>query len=219
MSSSPTPLPPLVIYGSGGHARELALVAHAATESGRGGPLAGFLDDDPDRHGRHVDGVPVLGGADWLAAHDDHAVVLGIGAPASKRDVAQRLDRVGVRWATLVHPRAEVSPFVTLGAGVVITAGCILTSAVQLAAHVHVNRLSTIGHDCTVGAYCHVAPGTVLSGNVTIEEGCELGTGVRIIPGVRVGAWSTIGAGACVVKDVPSHVTAVGVPARVVREV
>jgi acetyltransferase-like isoleucine patch superfamily enzyme len=54
---------------------------------------------------------------------------------------------------------------------------------------------------------------------VVIEEDCWLGTGAIILPGVRVGRGSIIGAGAVVTKDIPPLSLAVGVPARVVRQI
>lgn len=208
---------PLVIFGSGGHARELAEVVHARHDAGQGPPLLGFLDDDVARQGLDIDDHPILGGLSWIVEHPTHPVVLGIGSPAIKRRIAERLRSVGARFETLVHPRAEVGRTVSLAPGVVITAGCIVTSRSKLGPHVHVNRLATIGHDCVVGAYVHLAPGTILSGHVTIGEGCDLGTGVRVIPGVCVGVWTTVGAAACITRDLPAHVIAVGVPARVSR--
>lgn len=44
-----------------------------------------------------------------------------------------------------------------------------------------------------------------------------LGVGSAVISCVRIGKWSTVGAGAAVVRDVPSYVVAVGVPAGIPR--
>jgi acetyltransferase EpsM len=38
-----------------------------------------------------------------------------------------------------------------------------------------------------------------------------------LIEKVKVGEWSIIGAGAVVVQDIPPRVTAVGVPARIIK--
>jgi len=46
-----------------------------------------------------------------------------------------------------------------------------------------------------------------------------MGIGSTAIQGVRVGAGTTVGAGAAVVDDLPPGCTAVGVPARPVKEV
>jgi len=35
--------------------------------------------------------------------------------------------------------------------------------------------------------------------------------------GITIGAWATIGAGGVVIQDIPPYVTAVGVPAKVIK--
>jgi len=50
-----------------------------------------------------------------------------------------------------------------------------------------------------------------------IGEGCYIGMGANVIQGITIGPWSIIGAGAVVIRDIPPHVTAVGVPARVIK--
>ena len=45
-----------------------------------------------------------------------------------------------------------------------------------------------------------------------------VGSGAVILPGIRVGANAIIGAGAVVTKNVEKNTTAVGVPARQIKE-
>jgi acetyltransferase-like isoleucine patch superfamily enzyme len=52
---------------------------------------------------------------------------------------------------------------------------------------------------------------------IVIEDGCWIGAGAILLDGVTVGKGSCIGAGAVVTASVPAHSLAVGVPARVVR--
>lgn len=52
---------------------------------------------------------------------------------------------------------------------------------------------------------------------VTIEDDCWIGAGAQILPGVTIHRGCTIGAGAVVTRDVPAYSLAVGVPARVIR--
>ncbi|QKJ21251.1 acyltransferase [Microbacterium hominis] len=53
---------------------------------------------------------------------------------------------------------------------------------------------------------------------VRIGRGAWLGQNVVVMPGVTIGAQAVIGANSVVTRDVPPHTVAVGVPARVVRE-
>jgi acetyltransferase-like isoleucine patch superfamily enzyme len=52
---------------------------------------------------------------------------------------------------------------------------------------------------------------------ITIEENCWIGAGAIILDGVTVGRGACIGAGAVVTKSSAAHSLAVGVPARVIR--
>ncbi len=80
------------------------------------------------------------------------------------------------------------------------------------------NLAVTIGHDSSLGDFVTLSPGTNVSGNVQLDEGVETGTNVGIIPGIEIGAWSIVGAGAVVTRNLPANVTAVGAPAKVIKE-
>ena len=54
---------------------------------------------------------------------------------------------------------------------------------------------------------------------VTIEKRVWIGANVTILPGVTIGAYSVIGAGSVVNKDIPPGVVAVGVPAKVIKQI
>jgi maltose O-acetyltransferase len=54
---------------------------------------------------------------------------------------------------------------------------------------------------------------------ITIGDNVWLGGGAIVCPGVTIGDDTVVGAGAVVTRDLPAGVVAVGVPARVVREI
>jgi maltose O-acetyltransferase len=54
---------------------------------------------------------------------------------------------------------------------------------------------------------------------ITIADNVWLGGGVIVCPGVTIGQDTFVGAGAVVARDLPAGVVAVGVPARVIREI
>ena len=91
------------------------------------------------------------------------------------------------------------------GGGVHIGARTLISTGCSIASITHSERIATRRHGIELP--------------VTIEEDCWLGTGAIVLPGVRVGRGSIIGAGAVVTKDIPPLSLAVGVPARVVRQI
>ena len=54
---------------------------------------------------------------------------------------------------------------------------------------------------------------------VHIKKGAHIGVRSLIMPGVTIGKGAIIGAGSVVTKDVPDYCVAVGVPAKVIREI
>lgn len=53
---------------------------------------------------------------------------------------------------------------------------------------------------------------------IVIEDGAWIGAGAAVLDGVRIGRGAVVGANAVVTRDVPPRSVAVGVPARVVRD-
>jgi sugar O-acyltransferase (sialic acid O-acetyltransferase NeuD family) len=181
--------------------------------------VLGFIDDDPALHGVIQCDLPVLGGFEWLERRraTNIRVICGTGNPSSRKSLAERAIALSLQFCQAIHPSAQMSRWVELGPGTMVAAGSVLTTQIQLGAHALVQVNSVIGHDCTIGAYCNINPGCCISGNVKMGEGVDLGTGTSVIQGKQIGEWSVIGAGAAVTQDIPAHVTAVGVPCRVIK--
>ncbi len=210
---------PLVILGAGGFARETLDVVDAINAVSPTWNVLGFIvDGQYGQPGTIINDKPILGDFSWLEAHRDVYVVCGVGAPEIRYQMIRRVHPLGNPFASLIHPNAVMTRWITLGAGIVITAGCILTNQVQIKDHVHLNLDCTIGHDAVLDPFVTLAPGAHISGNVHVQEGAYIGTGANIIEKKVIGAWSVVGAGATVIKNVPANSTVVGVPAQVVKQ-
>ena len=175
------------------------------------------LVDDPRYLDAEVAGRRVLLLSQVIAMTDDNYVV-ALGDVAARRRAAAACEAIGLKPATVIHPRVEMSGRVLVGHGAVICAGCILTTEVTVGNHVHINLSCTVGHDVSIGDFSTVSPGVHISGNVVIEQDVFVGTGVNIINGKNgsplvIGAGSIIAAGACVTKSVEPGALMAGVPA------
>lgn len=209
----------VVIIGAGGHARDVLDVFEACNEAAAAWEVLGFVVETPWFHpDTLVNGYPLLGDLGWLARARDVELVCAVGDTALRRRLAGQALALGGRFCTVVHPSALLTRRVTLGEGCVVSAGVIMTSNVRLGRHVHVNLASTLAHDVEVGDFATISPGAKLSGNVRVGEGAYVGTGATVIEKIEIGPWSTVGAGAAVIRHVPPDATAVGCPARVVKQ-
>ena len=102
-----------------------------------------------------------------------------------------------------IHPAAKIAAgvFIDHGAGVVI------------------------GETAEVGTGTVLYQGCTLGGtgkqtgkrHPTVGAHCVISAGAKILGNIKIGDYAKIGAGAVVLKDVPPHATAVGVPAKIVK--
>ncbi len=208
----------IVIVGVGGLGREIAEWIEDINDVHPTFRILGFLDDDATKHGTKRHDLPVLGDCDWLAERSRTvATAIGVGNPAPKRRVVDRLRAHSAGFPPIIHPSAIIGRYVEVGEGTVICPGVIATTDIRLGAFVTLNFDLTIGHDAIVEDLVTLSPGVHISGDVKVREGAELGAGAVTIPSVEIGAWSVVGAGAAVTRSLPANCTAVGVPARVIK--
>ncbi len=179
----------------------------------------GFIvDGQYGTPGTLINGLPILGDTRWIAKNVNRVeLTCAIGTPDLRYRMIKRLETLGAKYCSIVHPRAIVTRRVVIGEGSIITAGCILTTNITIGKHVHVNLDCTIGHDSTIADFVTVSPGCHISGNVSINEGAFIGTGANILEKLPIGEWSRIGAGSTIINPVEPNTTVVGCPGKAVK--
>lgn len=207
----------VLILGAGGHAQVIADILLRAHDAGSTVAPIGYLDDDPRLSGRVFLGLPVLGPLSQLAAIEHDAVIVAIGDNGVRCHLFESLRQQGECFAMAIHPHATLSSDVQVGPGTMICAGVVVNTGSTIGVNVILNTSCTVDHHNRIGDHAHIAPGAHLGGEVTIGEGTLIGIGATVMPRCQIGAWSVVGAAALVHHDLPAHVTAVGVPAQVIR--
>jgi sugar O-acyltransferase (sialic acid O-acetyltransferase NeuD family) len=205
----------IVIFGAGGFGREVALMIREINQHQQTWNLLGFYDDGKKK-GDVIDGFTVLGNlADLKARKSSASVVIGIADPHIRKALVDSLDHEGIDFPVIIHP--SVLPGDTrvnrFGRGTIVTAGCILTTAITLGDFVILNLATTIGHDVNVGNFSSLMPGCRISGFVEIGDCVYLGSGAVVLPQVKLGGDCIVGAGAVVTRSVEAATTVVGIPA------
>lgn len=202
----------IIIYGAGGLGREVLTMINALPEWQ---PI-GFIDDNVQA-GTEVKGLRVMGGLPVIQAMTSTVnVILAVGSPLVKQRLEEQLLKYSVYFPKLIHPSVILQDpaSITIGAGSIITAGCILTTEIYIGKHVLINLNTTIGHDSRVEDYTSVMCGVNIAGSVNIGRSAFIGSGANILNRASLGESCTVGMGAVVLKDVLQHTTVAGVPAK-----
>jgi sugar O-acyltransferase (sialic acid O-acetyltransferase NeuD family) len=181
--------------------------------------LLAFVDDTPEKQAQRAYGYPVRSRRAFAESAD--AQVLAVpGSPRTflaRRDVIEGLGLPPQRFATVIHPRASVSPMATIGRNVLIMAGVVVTSNARIGDHVCILPNTVVHHDAVVGAFALVGANVIIAGGVEIGENSYVGSGSAILNGIRIGARALIGLGSTVIRPVASDAIVAGNPARPLR--
>ena len=215
--------PRLIVVGAGGQGAEIQAYAEDLLAEGRIREFLGFLDDDPTRASsvKHL-----IGGLTALTNCRDEffrdvSYLTAIGDNPTRQRIVGTLERLygeRLRPWTLVHPMSYVGQAVEIGTGTCLAPSAIVTCRTRIGRHSILNVKVSVSHDCVIGDFVNLNPAATVCGNVTIGSGAYIGAGATIKDKIKIGAGAIIGAGAVVVDDMPPNVTAVGVPARIIKQ-
>jgi len=204
----------IVILGAGAFAQQIAWAAQRQD----GDRVVGMVDETETRAANFGD-IPIgrnIRELEDALGHSQFKLICGI----ARQDVRKRwFDELSGahEFTTVIDPSALISPDAAVGVNVAILANSVCSISCNIEDHVNIGALCLISHHVRVGAFANISPGAILNGSSQIGKFCNIGTRATVLPGCRVGDNSVIGAGAVVTKDIPANVTAVGVPARIIR--
>jgi acetyltransferase-like isoleucine patch superfamily enzyme len=128
---------------------------------------------------------------------------------------------------SFVRERSHVGPGTVIGRGSVVDNDVRVGARVRVQTGVYLTAFTLVEDDVFVGpgalttnddTMSRHGPEMPLHGAI-LRRACRIGGGTVLTPGVEVGEEAFVAAGAVVTCDVPPRGVAMGVPARVVREV
>jgi UDP-perosamine 4-acetyltransferase len=200
-----------------GHAKVVLEILQAAGEV----EVMGFIDDDPAKKGQEIRKLPILGSLAELPAIAKKSgiscAIVAIGHNIRRRELAAAVQAMGLELINAIHPTVHIDSDVQLGKGIYLGQGVIIITGSIVGDCVNIHTGTTIDHDNRIADGANLGPGVHTAGRVHIEKDAFLGAGTIVIPDGRIGEGSITGAGAVVTGTLPAHVTAVGVPAKVIK--
>ncbi|NNM95390.1 MAG: acetyltransferase [Bacteroidia bacterium] len=201
-----------------GHAKVVLEILKA----GSAYQVIGFADDDPAKKGTAIKGIPVLGGINDLEYYKKtlgvECAIAAIGNNAMRRQLSERIVASGLELINAIHPTVYLDPDVVIGKGCYLGQGVIVVTGTKIGDCVNIHTGATIDHDNIIESGANLGPGVHTAGRVKIGKDAFLGTGAVVIPDASVGEGSIIGSGAVVINHLPARITAVGVPARIIKK-
>lgn len=208
----------LVILGASGLAKETIELVRLLDDL----DIVGILDDDTEKHGSALLGVPVVGSIETHTLFPEAKFInciASVASPSSRLAVYRKMEVDNERFATLVHPCSSIPPSVQLGSGSIVLASCVLTADIRVGNQCVLMPFVALTHDDQVEDGVTFGSGVKISGGVKIGECAYLGSGALVRENTTVGEYSIIGMGAVVLEDIPASQMWVGNPARFLRMV
>lgn len=203
----------IVIVGNSGFARECFLTLRKMKEAGSDIAVLGFLSFEGYQADLKELAPMFLGDDEEYAFGPDECAVIGIGDPGLRHKAFHKLKKKGVRFFTVMHPKAYVDQSTTIGEGNIfcarsyVTCNCVIGSGNVFNGPIHV------GHDAVIGDCNFVGPGTQILGAATMGSRNSVGALCVLLPKCKVGNGNVIAPLSAVYKGCRDNVYMAGNPA------
>lgn len=210
----------LLLIGGGGHCKSVLdclLQTNQYKEIG--------IIDKNENFGKSILGIPVIGCDDNLTklyelGYNYAFVTLGsIGDASHRINLFDMIEKIGFEIPNIIDSSSVIGKHVNMGKGIFIGKNAVINAGSFIGNGSIINTSSIIEHDCVIGEFAHISPGSVLCGEVQIGANSHIGANSVIKQGVKIGKNTTIGIGSVVLQDIDSSTLAYGNPCKEVKHI
>ncbi|MGV0829854.1 acetyltransferase [Empedobacter brevis] len=209
----------MLIVGAKGFAKEVLEICHQNNELEN---LVFYDDVNEDIGDKLYNKFPILktlNEAENYFKVIDNRFTIGIGNPGLRKMLVDKFEAIGGINTTTIANNCSIGNYGNkIGSGCNIMQKVIITNDILIGKSVIINQLSSVGHDVTIEDYVEICPSVSISGNCFIGANSFIGTNSTILPKVKLGKNVVIGAGSVVTRDIPDNCTAVGIPAKIIKQ-
>lgn len=208
----------LAIYGAGGLGRDVLILANQINDCRQLWGEIFFVDDTKNCGCFQGKRVLTFQQAEAELKKEETEFVIALGEPLYRKILREKLNDVGFRLATLVHPSVFLPSDSRIGEGCVVCNNTYISSNVILKENNIIQPFVYIGHDSMIQKDCVLSSFACVSGGCHIGKTSYIGIHASVRELVCVGNQTIIGMGSVVIKDVTNNVVVGGNPAKVLRE-
>lgn len=213
---------PLVIFGTSGHAREIAGIIEEINSQQyvKVFDFLGFVGKEDHEIGCSVGTYNIVASDNTFDTFKKNFDCLGVvvsqTSPKIKKKILSNLNGYDdIVYPNIISPKANINEKkVQLGFGNVIAMNVIITDNVKLGNFNLINRAVNIGHDTIIKSNVVINPMACISGNVTILDDSLIGASSVLMQNIKIGKNVKIGIGSIIIKDIASNKTMIGNAAR-----
>ncbi|OUM03849.1 acetyltransferase [Variovorax sp. JS1663] len=202
----------LLIVGAGGFGREVLSYIEDDNPLFR---VKGFLDSRAGALDATPRSVGIVGDPLTYQPLEDEVFMAALGEPQMRfKYTAVLRDEHHADFATVVHPRANVSRHANL------RHGCIIGPSVGISVDTYIGEFSciqeytVIGHDARVGNWCQINSHCTISGGARIGDFVTIHPNCVVTSRAVIGEGAVVGPGSVVMGRIPPGITVLGNPAR-----
>jgi len=208
-----------IIYGAGSVGRLALQIIEDLNKISKDFEVLGFVDDNEKLHGTYLNGYKVFGGFSYLKISGIKNIIISFSQNSLRHSVFNNISKhiQDIKFPTIIHPSVWLGQNVKIGKGVIIYPSVCIDPDVSIDDFSILNKLTSLGHDTSIGKYVTLSPGVKIGGFNVIKDKVYLGINSSSLQYMKLGENSVIGAGAVVTKNIPANCTAVGIPAKPIK--
>ena len=203
----------LIIIGARGYGREIynAFMRNFSPEEWS---CKGFLDSNKDALNGYQGYPSIICAPEDYEIQPDDYFFCALGDVRWRKHYAELMLAKGAKFLTIIENSALVERNTILGQGCYVGRNAFLSCDIKVGDFVSFFQCAVLGHDVTVGNYCHFGAHTYAGGFSEIQNLVTIHPGAGIIPHRILKEGSVLGAGSVAARNIPSETTVMGVPAQ-----
>ncbi len=207
----------ILLIGAGGCGREVLQWIKAINNKEKRWHIKGFLDDDSHILKGKICDINIVAKLNDYVIKENDEFVCCIGDSKARKEIVERLQEKGAKFATIIHPDAIVADSCTIGEGTIIYPFALISDNTVIGNHCIINMYSSVAHDSVLGNYCTISSHCDITGHCKLGDRVFMGTTSHLVPGSEISNDVFICAGSTVMTNVRDGLKVLGNPAKIIK--